>query len=283
MLYYPIEHEVIIVDNNSTDDTLQVVRDIGESLSINFVVVNNPVQGLAYSRRYGVNLATKSYVCFIDDDNWIHENWCQVLVSILSKYSPDIIGGSAIGVSSGDLPDWWDSYKSMFACGERFDFNGFVERPFDKIWGAGMIARSALLKKALNKRDLFCKGRTGAKQLSGEDVELVYRMRYLGANLFYSRDLKLDHYMRPSRLNRTKLNDMRKGNAEGAVYIDIYKHLLVPKIRNRLFFRSCFLFLMLLPLSLKYRINYFPYILERFKTLNTRRKLQLEIKSILDE
>lgn len=283
LLYHPIEHEVIIVDNNSSDNTLRVVREIGESLSINLVVVNNPIQGLAYSRRYGVGLATKSYVCFIDDDNWIHEDWCQVLDTIVSKYNPDIIGGSAVGVSSVDFPVWWGRYKAMYACGDRFDFDGFVEHPFDKIWGAGMIARTSLLKKALLKRDLFCKGRTGTKQLSGEDTELVYRMRYLGANLFYSRDLKLDHYMRPSRLDKAKLKDMRKGNAEGAVYIDIYKYLLVLKFWNRLFFRSCLLLLICVPLSIKYRLNYFPYILERFKTLNSRRKLQLEIKSILDE
>jgi glucosyl-dolichyl phosphate glucuronosyltransferase len=276
--FFPMDNEIILVDNNSTDNTLEIVKKIILKYNIKMRIVKNPKQGLSFSRIEGVKVASKEFVCFIDDDNFLSEKWFETLVRIIQKYNPDVIGCRTIGIADIPFPTWWETDKGTYACGIRFKDTGFLNNPLDKMWGAGLTARTKFLKPALLRMNLLCTGRIGEKQMSGEDSELNYRMRLLGAKFYNSNDLFLEHYMRSGRLNKEHLKKTRIGNGLGGINLDIYKFLLTNKNKYKLFNLALLILIGALPLSIKYKTNYFKYALMRFKTLRKRLEQQSIIK-----
>ena len=276
--YFPIENEVLLVDNNSTDRTIDLVKkfEIENNFKIN--IIKNPRQGLSFSRIEGIKLASKKFVCFIDDDNYISERWIETLVNIIHEQNPDVIGCRTIGIADIPFPKWWKKHDCTYACGTRFKDTGFLNNPLDKLWGAGLVARTIFLKPALLNMDLLCTGRIGNKQMSGEDVEINYRMRLLGATFYNSNELYLQHHMRAGRLTKEHLRKTLTGNAIGAVNLDVYKYLLTNDKKYKLFNFSLLILLGSVPLSIKYKVNYLKYALMRFKTLKKRLEQQRIIK-----
>lgn len=278
--FFPVEHEIILVDNNSVDGTVEIVGDFIAESNLEIRIVENPVQGLSYSRIEGVKIAKKEFICFIDDDNFVSQNWIEVLTQIITKYNPDVIGCRTVGISDVKFPKWWNKHQGLYACGMRFKDSGFLDGPLDKMWGAGLTARSKYLKPALLRMNLLCTGRIGQKQMSGEDTELNYRMRLLGAKFYYSNDLFLKHYMRSGRLNKGHLNKTRFGNGLGAINLDVYKFLLTGERKYKVLNLALITLIGAVPLSFKYRTNYFQFALMRFKTIKKRIAIQDEIRRV---
>jgi glycosyltransferase involved in cell wall biosynthesis len=281
--YYTVEHEIILVDNNSNDNTIEIVKEFCLKSEIEITILNNPKQGLAFSRTVGVKIANKEFICFIDDDNFLFENWIKVLTKTINDHNPDVIGCRTIGISDTELPDWWGKYKQYYACGVRFPESGFLQNPLHKMWGAGLTARKKYVQPALLKQDLLCTGRIGKKQMTGEDAELNYRMRLLGASFYNCNDLVLSHFMRPQRLNKEHLNKTFKGNGLAAINLDIYKYLLTGKKRYKLFNMAVLVLLGAPYLSYRHNVNYFNYILPRFNSLKDRVKTQKEFKELFSQ
>lgn len=275
-----VSHEIILVDNNSSDNTIEIVKSFNVKNNLKIKIINNPIQGLAFSRREGVKIASKEFICFIDDDNFVHENWVKVLTETIKKYNPDVIGCRTIGIANEKFPKWWEKHKKSYACGTRFEKSGFLHNPLHKMWGAGLTARKKYVKPALLKKDLLCTGRIGKKQMTGEDAELNYRMRLMGAKFYNCNELVLDHFMRPERLTKQHLNKTFEGNGLAAIILDIYKYPLTKKKRYKLLNLAILVLLGGIYLSIKYHNNYYRFVMPRFNSLNKRMKIQNEIKNI---
>lgn len=67
MAFLP-DSEIIVVDNGSTDGTVQYLESIGKIKPL--FLENN--RGVAGARNIGVNKAQRELVMFLDDDAWIH-------------------------------------------------------------------------------------------------------------------------------------------------------------------------------------------------------------------
>ena len=63
-----IGHEVLIVDNNSTDSTVSVARKFTEQPNSIFRYIFEPTQGLSFARNRGAKEARGEIVAFLDDD-----------------------------------------------------------------------------------------------------------------------------------------------------------------------------------------------------------------------
>src|SRR5437868_1294010 len=67
--------ELIIVDNNSTDDTRAVAADFLTASGINGRYVFEKRQGLSHARNAGIRAATGEVLAFTDDDVTVHPKW----------------------------------------------------------------------------------------------------------------------------------------------------------------------------------------------------------------
>ena len=65
---------VIIVDNNSCDDTQKVIKSMREYIPIKLNTVIEKRQGLSIARNTGITNSRADYVIFIDDDVLVENN-----------------------------------------------------------------------------------------------------------------------------------------------------------------------------------------------------------------
>lgn len=97
--------EVIVVDNNSTDHTHEVVQEFVRLLSIRYVCEER--RGIPYARNAGIEAATKDIIAFIDDDCVADADWLKHLLAPFIR-DPNIGavgGGVAYLKSNGGIVD----------------------------------------------------------------------------------------------------------------------------------------------------------------------------------
>src|SRR5256885_6931960 len=84
--------EVIIIDNNSRDDTKQIVQKFTDR-NPHFKYIFEGKQGLGYSRNRGYKESKYDWVAYVDDDAIIHSNYVERALWIISNYPFDCFGG----------------------------------------------------------------------------------------------------------------------------------------------------------------------------------------------
>ena len=89
---------ILVVDNNSSDNTAGVVERYAERLSIRRVF--EPTQGLSKARNRALREVSTDYIVFTDDDVLVAENWLVGLANAIKRY-PD---AAALG---GPIEPWF--------------------------------------------------------------------------------------------------------------------------------------------------------------------------------
>ncbi|HMQ68343.1 MAG TPA: glycosyltransferase [Ignavibacteria bacterium] len=218
--------EVIIVDNNSFDNTCSIARNIKEvnGSKFDFRILKQTIQGLSHSRMMGIENAGFDYILLCDDDNHLHKDYVENTLRIMDKYPETaVLGGESIPVSSADFPFWFDKFSNSYACGKQYDEDGDVTDSRGEIWGAGMVIRRSAVKEIISKGFVsILNDRTGDKLFSGGDIELCYALRLAGWNIRYDTSLKLDHFIKPEKLNWNYLIKLSRGFGIQKVYLDAY-------------------------------------------------------------
>jgi glycosyltransferase involved in cell wall biosynthesis len=104
-----VPFEVIIVDNNSTDDTTAVVRRIVATDS-RLRYAFEPRQGLSYGRNTGIALARGPIIAFSDDDVRVAEDWIEELKRTFDAHPEiDYVGGRVLPCWLQPPPAWLTS------------------------------------------------------------------------------------------------------------------------------------------------------------------------------
>ena len=100
-----VRYEVLVVDNNSTDDTAQTVAALSDAGRIRYLV--EPREGPSHARNRGVEESTAPIVAFADDDVRVSESWVLQVHSILNRYADvDCVGGRVLPEWPHDPPNW---------------------------------------------------------------------------------------------------------------------------------------------------------------------------------
>lgn len=222
--------EVIIVDNNSTDDTTAVALATWQASGCNkpLRTVFEAKPGLCYARETGVAKAAFDIIIFCDDDNLLAENYVQhsyqlVMDTKVAGYA--IWGGRSIAYfdKGTKIPEWFEHEKSNYVIGEQGDKTGDISyRGY--VWGAGMIILKQVYLQLINQQfPLLLVGRKGDILLAGDDSELCMRSLIAGYKLFYDERLFFEHYVPQSKLTADYNNGLRKGFSLSNQILNKYK------------------------------------------------------------
>lgn len=193
--------EVVVVDNNSPDDTQQVFAAFaGEHPEINLRIVKETMQGVSHARNRGIRESRGEYIVVIDDDEEANEGFLQQYHDLFENY-PDVMaaGGRIIAKYESEPPKWLSPRTERPIAG-TVDFGSRIGPiPEGKFFGGGNHgARRVMFERyGLYNTEL---GRTGSDLLAGEEKELYSRFKAAGAKMYYLPDAVIYHLVEPERL-----------------------------------------------------------------------------------
>lgn len=83
-------YEVLVVNDGSTDGTLDICREYENRYQFLRVLHRNENRGLVYSWKEGVRAASGDYIAFLDSDDWVDEQYLESLASGIPNHA-DIV------------------------------------------------------------------------------------------------------------------------------------------------------------------------------------------------
>ena len=96
------DFEVIIVNDGSTDNSMEMVADIINNCD-NIIVVNQANQGLSVARNTGIKHASGDYILFVDSDDLLVDNSLVDLVSQLSGNPVDLLIADFVKMTNEEI------------------------------------------------------------------------------------------------------------------------------------------------------------------------------------
>ncbi len=236
VIHSGIKWEVILVDNNSSDLTVEQARNIWEKNNVTELqIVFEKQPGLTYARIAGANSAKYSILSFIDDDNWINSDWVETVSSIFKDHPRIGACGGRIEAAHErfPIPGWFDQYADSFAVGTPFGQSGYLSTG-EYLWGAGIsISKEAWNKLFNGRHPIRLTGRKGSKLTAGEDSEICMLLSSEGYRLWYDKKLFLQHFIPQKRLTESNLLKMYEGFGESELILRIYRSLFDKRIKLR--------------------------------------------------
>jgi len=215
--------EVILVDNNCSDDTVAVAKSSWYWDKAPLRVVSAPVPGLIDARKMGMAAATGNIFLFLDDDNWPSEDYLASIWRVFEHHAATgVAGGRSIAVFGGDKPDWFDAFSLGYGISDPMLSSGNVK----SVIGAGMAIRREVVEE-LSRRDydFLLKGRTGTALSSGEDTEMCYAARMMGWDCRYVNEATFQHYIPHERLTSEYLCRLQGGLGASYPILAIYTYV----------------------------------------------------------
>ncbi|WP_304236694.1 glycosyltransferase [Jiulongibacter sediminis] len=236
-----IPWEIILINNNSTDNTAKVAQKAWKDQTTPFRIIDEPRAGLSFARTTGVEVAQYDIISFVDDDNLVPENWIEYQFNTFQKPEIDILGCTSVGYFNFTPPDWYkkEIHQLAFATGPIHTDKLKNITQDGLVYGAGMTLRKKIYSnlKALNWQPLLT-GRIGNKQAGGEDSELTLAARLLGYSIYYSNEIKTQHNISENRLTWERLKNVTRGFGSADVFLTPYNYYYLDKNNRLSFFQS---------------------------------------------
>jgi glycosyltransferase involved in cell wall biosynthesis len=205
-LYIPntLEWEVILVDNNSTDNTVSLAEKVwkqcGSPTSLHIVKEERP--GLTFAREKGADIAQYKYILYCDDDNWLDTNYLKVGIALLENNPKmGVLGGKGIPFFEiGDEPYWFKQFEGVYATGRQAATSSNVTFSKGYVFGAGMFVRKELILYPFFSKFILTDRVLGSLS-SGGDSELCYRIILKNYEIWYNDSLIFHHFIPTSRIS----------------------------------------------------------------------------------
>lgn len=203
-------YEVLIIDNNSTDQTASICSEFLKNSNGNFQYFLETNQGHTYARNRGIKEAKGDLLAFIDDDAFVRPDYVSNIPPYFSDSTVSAIGGRIIPVyEDAEEPDWMTKFlwplvaaldkgnKSVAFTGSKFPI------------GANMVFRASIFEK-YGLFDITL-GRRGSGLEGGDEKEVFLRMKEENELILYAPDVVVDHIIPPKRTELSYIKGLAVG------------------------------------------------------------------------
>jgi len=188
----PTSFEVILVDNNSTDDTRQIVESFLSKCKTNYYLETK--QGVNNARNRGLKEARGLYVAYLDDDSVAAPEYLDKALQIFSSLRPvpDCIGGPILPFYTSQKPRW---FKDKYEIRRLWDSPCYLQHG-GSLGGSNMIWQKKTLEKIGGFDARFGVSGT-ALTLGAETIafDKIWSMPSITPYLFFSPDLIVYHWV----------------------------------------------------------------------------------------
>ena len=208
--------EVIIVDNNSTDNTKEVYTAWRQTnTNGQFTFISETKQGASFARNTGATIAKGEWVCFMDDDAVATPNYVEnILKHIHNK--PDAVGfgGRIIPKYIPSEPKWMSYYVSSLV--GNFDYAP-IACAFEN--GKYPLESNMIVKKSVYDQiggfNVNLPGVVGTLRIGGEGKELFYKILALGHIIYYDPAICVHHVVEVKKLTSEYMYRVASGIGRG--------------------------------------------------------------------
>lgn len=194
--------DVMVVDNNSSDDTRAVVEARQADYPVTLHYLFEPRQGKSHALNTGLAHAEGAVIVFTDDDVEVPPEWLEAGVRpLLTRPGLAYTGGPVDPIWETPPPRWLAPAGNLGGTIAVTDHGPhpfiFEERRRTPL-GVNMAVKRDLIEQIGGFRpDL---GRRGSSLLGQEQAEFFYRSRAAGAEGLYVPEMLLRHYVPAARL-----------------------------------------------------------------------------------
>jgi glycosyltransferase involved in cell wall biosynthesis len=184
--------ELLVVNNNGTDDTDAVVQKYESTLPVRLLHEGTPGKVHALNRCIGE--ARGEYLLFTDDDALVEPNWLSEVLSGFAESDADMVFGKVLPWWETAPPKWYgDILAAHFALldygDEPFVADSMRRSPF----GVNYAFRKSVFEEiGAYKTDL---GPRGGQGFGGEDDEIFRRMLRHNKTVVYRPSAVVNHYV----------------------------------------------------------------------------------------
>ena len=195
--------EVIVVDNNSSDETSRVIANFSENAAIEVVSLFEKKQGKSHALNLALSKARGRLLLFTDDDVRIDTEWLNSMTTEMIRRDWKVAGGKIIPVWQREKPKWHieTGEFSLMAAIVAFDRGEIFREINEPLFGANMcIHRDVIERHARFRTDLGPRGTSVAK---GEDSELIGRYLAAGERVCYVPTAIVWHPVEEERTTRS--------------------------------------------------------------------------------
>ncbi len=225
---YPLDYEVIIVDNGSIDESPQMLNSLASKWNSLKVVLSKKNLGYGKGNNLGLEQSKGKYILYLNSDAIVSDIDFNDIINLF-KTKKDLGAltvkvvlptGEVDPASHRGLPTLWRSFCYFFGLEKIFKAVPFLNKIFggyhlvnlnlkeiheiEVPTGAFLFARKDLIDRIGGfDKDYFA---------YGEDIEMAYQIRKLGYKIIYYPLWKVLHLKSVSGLKKTNLKIRKKTN-----------------------------------------------------------------------
>ncbi len=198
-----VEWEIMVIDNNSSDRTREVVEDFSRRSPGRFRYGFEPRQGKSFALNRGISETQAEVLAFTDDDVIAEPAWLWNLTKDLFSGEWQGAGGKILPLNTAPIPDWVprDTYGVLWG---SFDLGNQPRDMSLAPYGANMAFRRDVFKHGLFRTDIG-PGVQGARSTNFEDQDIGERVLRRGGKLRYEPEAVIRHPFDTQRINRKYL------------------------------------------------------------------------------
>lgn len=194
--------EVIVVDNNSPDDTRAVVADAARTFPVELRYLFESQQGRSPALNAGIRIARGAIIVTTDDDVRVPIDWLDRAADALRRLECDYVGGRVLPIWGAPPPAWlstnggrqWAVIALLDYGPEPLEFDARVPLGVNMAFTRGAFEKAGMLDPDTGRR---------AGTLLGQEVrEWCIRARKAGVRGFYAPEMCLQHIIPGERLRK---------------------------------------------------------------------------------
>jgi glycosyltransferase involved in cell wall biosynthesis len=194
--------EVIVIDNNSPDETRQVVEAAARTFPVPLQYVFEREPGRSAALNTGFRVAHGEILVTTDDDVRVDPDWLDRIAAGFDAHGCDYVGGRVLPVWPGARPDWLPARNEVL-CGVLavMDYGTAPIRYGARVpLGVNMAIRRDALRRAGPFDNRI--GRKAGTLLGQEVREWCVRAHAAGLAGYYLPDVVVHHLIPQDRLTR---------------------------------------------------------------------------------
>ena len=225
--YEKIKWEIIVVDNNSKDDTKDIVLNFNNILPIRYLFEKK--QGKNYALNTAVKQSKGAVLVFIDDDILVDRLWLIEIYSSTLRYPDyDVFGGKTLPQFPRGTPEWIKkSNYSIFVYGihdldqQEGEYQNSGTPGGANCWVRGQVFRSGNMYSV----DI---GPKGYGRISGSELEFFTRLLRKGIKPVYIPTALVTHRIQKFQTKKKYL--VKRSYASGRGFIYVHNDSISPRI-----------------------------------------------------